>query len=186
MTIPLRRRRFTVDDYYRIGAAGVFGENDRVELIQGEIIEMFPIGTRHAGCVNRLNRIFAGRLGERAVVAVQNPVRVSDLTEPQPDLAVLEPRADGYAAAHPRPQDALLLVEVADTSLAYDRDVKAPLYAVAGITELWIIDLEGDRIEMFRDPASDGYQTHRTAHRGETVVPLALPDFAIAVDEILG
>src|SRR5918996_5359356 len=112
MNIPLPRRRFTVDDYHRIAAAGVLGEDDRVELIEGEIIEMTPIGSRHAACVNRLTRIFAGGLGDRAVIAVQNPVHVSDLSEPRPDLAVLEPRGDAYDAADPRPENVLLLIEV--------------------------------------------------------------------------
>ena len=186
MTIPLRRRRFTVDDYYRIAAAGVLGEDDRVELIEGEIIEMSPIGSRHAACVNRLNRCFAGRLGDRAVVAVQNPIRVSDLSEPQPDIAVLEPRADAYAAAHPRPADILLLIEVADSSLLYDRELKAPLYALSGIRELWIVDVDARRIILFRDPSADGYATHAIADVGDTLHPLAFPDLAIEVGDIVG
>jgi Uma2 family endonuclease len=186
MTIPLPRRRFTVDDYHRIAAAGVLGEDDRVELIEGEIIEMSPIGTRHAACVNRLTRIFAGGLGERAVVAVQNPLHVSDLSEPQPDLAVLAPRTDAYEAAHPRPHDVLLLIEVADTSLPVDQHVKAPLYALSGIRELWIVDVEGGRIQILREPAPDGYRSARMAARGDAVQPLAFPEFTIDVGDILG
>jgi Uma2 family endonuclease len=186
MTIPLPRRRFTVDDYYRIAAAGVLGEDDRVELIEGEIIEMSPIGSRHAACVNRLNGIFSVGVGARAIVAVQNPVRLSDLSEPQPDLAVLEPRADAYASGHPRAHDVLLLIEVADSSLPVDRHVKAPLYAVSGIRELWIVDIEAGRIHVFREPASDGYRSTRTVGRGDTVQPLAFPELAIEAGDVLG
>src|SRR5688500_8106013 len=186
MTIPLRRRRFTVDDYYRMAAAGVLGEDDRVELIDGEIIEMSPIGSRHSGYLNRLNRCFVRGVGERAVVAVQNPVRLSDLSEPQPDIAVLAPRADSYTTAHPRPPDVLLLIEVADTSLLYDRRLKAPLYAVSGIPELWIVDVDARRVIVFRDPASNGYATETTAGVDDTLHPLAFPDLAVAVVDILG
>jgi len=185
MTIPLRRRRFTVDDYYRMAAAGVLGEDDRVELIDGEIIEMSPIGSRHSGYLNRLNRCFVRGVGERAVVAVQNPVRVSDLSEPQPDIAVLAPRDDSYTAAHPRPADVLLLIEVADSSLLYDRELKAPLYALSGIREFWIVDVEARRIVVFRDPAPDGYRAEFVAGPGDTIHPLAFPDLAVAVSEIV-
>jgi Uma2 family endonuclease len=186
MTIPLRRRRFTVDDYYRMAAAGVLGEDDRVELIDGEIIELSPIGSLHAGYVNRLARCFIGGLGERAVVAVQNPVRISDLSEPQPDIAVLEPRADAYTTAHPLPADVLLLIEVADSSLAFDRHLKAPLYALCGIRELWIVDVEARRIAVFRDPGPEGYRTESTAGLGETIHPVAFPDLPVDVNEIVG
>ncbi len=185
MTIPPRKYRFTVHDYHRMAEAGILGEDDRVELIEGEIIEMSPIGSRHAGCVNRLTRLLVRGVGNRAVIGAQNPVRVSDLSEPQPDIAVLEPRADDYAGRHPEPADVLLLIEVADTSLAADRDVKAPLYAVSGIAEYWIVDLENGAVDVFRDPTPQGYRTTHRARRGETLRPLAFPELTIAVGEIV-
>ncbi len=186
MSTDLRRRRFTVDDYYRMAEAGVLREDDRVELIEGEIVEMSPIGIRHAGCVNRLTRIFFEAVGDRASIAVQNPVRVSDISEPQPDLIIATRRDDDYSSAHPRPEDVLLLIEAGDASLPVDRNVKAPLYAVAGIIEYWIVDFQHGMLEVFRDPAASGYQVVQRLSRGETVRPIAFPDVTIAVEDIAG
>lgn len=124
MAVEVRRHRFTVEEYYRMGESGIFGEDDRVELLDGEIVEMASIGSPHAGCVNRLNGLFARRLGDRATIAVQNPVRLSTTSEPQPDLAVATHRDDGYAAEHPKPRELYFLVEVADSTAAFDREVK--------------------------------------------------------------
>jgi Uma2 family endonuclease len=131
MSVPVPKRRFTVDEYYRMAEAGILRPDERVELIEGEIIEMAAIGSRHAAFVKRLNRMLVRGVGARGVVSVQDPVRLSELSEPEPDLAVLEYRADCYAAAHPTPADTLLIVEVADTTLGWDRGRKAPLYAVS-------------------------------------------------------
>jgi Uma2 family endonuclease len=185
MSVPLRRYRFTVFDYHRMAEAGILGEDDRVELIDGEIIDMGAIGSRHAGCVNRLNRILTRELGDRAVVGVQNPVRLSDLSEPQPDVGVMKPRQDGYGARHPAPSDVLLIIEVADSSLPVDTEVKAPLYATAGIPEFWIVDLEGAAVDVFRDPVAARYETQVRAGRGESVTPLAFDDVVIDVVEIV-
>jgi Uma2 family endonuclease len=180
------RRRFTVEDYYRMGEAGILGEDDRVELIEGEIVEMPPIGSPHGGGVNRLIHLFTGLLGDRAVVSAQNPVRLSDISEPVPDITLLRSRADFYAGSHPRPGDVLLLVEVADTSGAFDRRVKAPLYARAGIPEYWIVDLPRGLLEIHRDPSPDGYLVRRELHPGDRVAPAALPDAELEVRDILG
>lgn len=177
------RHRFTVDDYHRMAAAGVLGEDDRVELLEGEIVDMSPIGARHAACVNRLTRLLTSRLGDRAIVAVQNPVRLSDLSEPQPDVAVLHDRANFYAEAPPGPGDVVVLVEVADTTPAFDRGVKAPLYGRAGVAETWVVDLEAEAIDVFRGPGPDGYAEARRAGRGER---LGIAGVEVAVDEILG
>src|SRR2546426_2118990 len=142
MSITLEKRRFTVDEYHRMAEAGIFSEDESVELLEGEIVEMTPISSRHAACVNKLTRLFTRELGERVVVSVQNPVALTETSEPQPDLALLRPRADFYAAGHPGPEDVLLMVEVADTSATSDRAVKVPLYARAGIEEVWLIDLQ--------------------------------------------
>lgn len=186
MSVDPVRHRFSVDDYHRMGDADLFGPEARLELLGGEIIEMSPIGQRHAGCVNRLNSLLSSALGDRAVVAVQNPLRLGDDTELQPDLAVLKPRPDFYSALHPRPEDALLVIEVADTTLRWDRTAKRPLYAAAGIVETWIVDLAAGALEVATDPATAGYATVRRLAPAETVRAMAVPDLSLRVAAILG
>ncbi len=182
-----RPYRFTVADYHAMGEAGIFADGARVELIEGEVVEMCPIGPHHAGIVNRLTMLFARRFGDRAIVQVQNPVRLDDHSEPQPDIVLLRPRADFYASAHPTPDDTLLAIEVAESSLAFDRKVKAPLYATKGVPELWIIDVAGEAIEMYSQPQdTKGYAIIRRAQRGESIA-LPLPGAPeVAVEELLG
>ena len=134
------RRKFSTKEYHEIARAGILGEDDRVELIEGEIVEMAPIGSRHASTVARLNKYLSERFANQALVWVQNPMRLNEFSEPQPDVALLRPRSDFYASAHPSPEDILLVIEVAETSVDYDRNVKAPLYASAGVRELWLVD----------------------------------------------
>lgn len=136
--------------------------------------------------MNRLNRLFSARLGERAIVHVQNPIVLGAHWEPQPDVVLLRPREDFYTAAHPRAEDVLLVVEVAETSLEYERRVKLPAYARAGVPEVWLLNLPDDRLEILRDPAPDGYRDARRLDRGERVAPILLPDVGLAVDEVLG
>jgi Uma2 family endonuclease len=184
--MPLAAHRFTVDEYHRMGEAGVLHEDDRVELLDGQIVQMTPIGIRHAACVNRLNALIIGLAGTQATVSIQNPLILGEHEEPQPDVAVLRYRADGYQTGHPRALDTLLVVEVADTSLAYDRDVKVPRYARAGVPEVWLVDLAADRIEVYRQPAAERYADVRAASRGEMLSPLHFPTVTLATDEILG
>ena len=186
MAVQVLRHRFTVEDYQRMGEAGIFSEDDRVELIEGEIVVMTPIGSPHAGKVTRLNGILTPRLSGRANVSVQNPVVLLPDSEPQPDLALLRLRADYYERTHPRPEDVLLLIEVSDTSLEYDRRVKVPLYARGGIREVWIVDLAGDCVEVYREPGAEGYRDVRRFTRGQSLAPQAFPDLHLTVDEILG
>ena len=186
MGIPLTEHRFTVDEYHRMGEAGIFHEDDRVELIRGRIVQMSPIGPRHAGCVKYLGNTLVRLLGPRAVVGIQDPVITDAEGEPQPDVAVLLPRPDFYRDRHPTPDDILLLAEVADTSLSYDRGEKVPLYGEAGVREVWLVNLPDDVIEIYRKPRGNGYADVRTARRGETITPLAFPDVVLDVDEILG
>jgi len=186
MSVALTRRRFTVDDYYKMATAGIFTEDDRVELIDGEIVEMPPIGDRHAGGVDRIASYFWGRYSDVAQVRVQNPVRLNDYSEPEPDLALLRPRADFYASGHPTPADVLLLVEVADTSVDADRQVKVPLYARNGIPETWLLDLPHATLTVYRDPAPDGYRSAQVLRAGEEVAPLAVADRPLSVAAILG
>ena len=183
MAVPLQRRLFTADEFERMAEAGIFDEDERLELLRGEIVAMSPISSPHAWCVNRLVRIFA-RLGDTVIVSVQNPVRLDGWSTPQPDLALLRPGTS--QARHPGPADVLLVVEVAGSSLAVDRGIKAPLYAQAGLVELWIADLVTDRLEVYRDPIPTGYRLVQVFGRGQRVSPLFAPDFLIDVDAILG
>ncbi len=149
--------RYSIVDYHRMGGAGIFAHDARVELIQGEIIDMTPIGSGHAGLVKHLIRIFTHRLDDTTIIAVQDPVVLNDFSEPQPDLALLRYREDFYAKSHPRAEDVLLIVEVGDTSLQYDREIKLPLYARSGIPEVWLVDVEGKGVEVYRQPEEGGY-----------------------------
>jgi Uma2 family endonuclease len=186
MAVALTKRRFTVDEYHRMAEVGILTEKDRVELIDGEIVEMAPIGAQHASVVKRLNALLTGRLGTRAIVGVQDPVELSRESEPQPDVVLLRPTPDFYAAGHPEPVDTLLLIEVADTSLTYDRGVKLPRYAAAGIPEVWIVDLGAEAVETCRTPSPDGYRDLVRVPRGGSLSPIAFPDLMLGVDEILG
>lgn len=186
MAIELVKRRFTVEEYQRMGKAGILTEDDRVELIEGEILQMTPIGPRHAACVDRLTRLFSKAVAERAIVRVQSPIRVAQHTEPQPDLVLLRPRADFYREAHPGPPDILVLVEVSETSAGYDRTVKLPLYARVGILEVWLVDLESELVEVHRTPETHGYQDLRQLRRGQPLAADALPEMTVSVSDILG
>lgn len=186
MAVQILRRLFSVEEYYLMAKAGILKEDDRVELIEGEIVEMAPIGSRHASCVKRLIRLLSQQMGQHALIGAQDPVHLGEHSEPQPDITLLRPREDFYASAHPGPADVLLLIEVADTSADYDREVKARLYARAGISEYWLVDLPGQRIEVYRDSAAGEYRQVRLARREERLVPEALPGLEISASEILG
>ena len=186
MAVQLLRRQFTVAQYHQMVKAGILTEDDRVELIEGEIIEMSPIGRRHAACVDRLNRLFGDRLRDRAIVRVQNPVQLSDRAEPQPDIALLQPRADFYESGHPQPQDILLLVEVADTTVEFDREIKIPLYAKSGVREVWLVDLNENAIAVYREPSLSGYGQVQQLQRGQKLTVQAIADVSLAVDKVLG
>ncbi len=180
------RRKLDIWEYHRMGEAGVFTEGDRVELIEGELIQMTPIGSGHSGTINGTNRALLRAVGDQAIVSVQNPVRLGDYSEPQPDFLLLRPRADDYRLRTPLAEDVLLLIEVADSSLRYDRAVKLPLYARHGIPEVWIVDLTANVVEWFRHPAGDSYAETGRAGRGETLTPALLSEVAIPVAAILG
>jgi hypothetical protein len=186
VAVHVPRRRFTIDEYHRMGEAGVLSEDDRVELLDGEIVQMSPIGSPHAGCVDRLNALFTRRFGDRAIVRVQNPIILDRRSEPQPDVALLAPRPDFYSAAHPRPRDVLLAVEVMDTSRGYDRTLKLPLYARAELREVWLVDLTAQALEVYRGPALRGYRQQQRLVPGRALAPLAFPRLRFRVREILG
>lgn len=185
MSVQIARRYFTVDEYHRMGEAGIFSEDDRVELIEGEILKMSPIGSRHAASVNRLTRHLNNLLGNRAIVAVQNPILLNDFSEPQPDVSILKPRDDFYAQGLPTPVDVLLVIETADTSLAHDRDIKLPAYARSAIPEVWIVDLPAQAVEVHADPINGVYRDVRSYRRGDAMMPVHFSDLAIVVDDIL-
>jgi Uma2 family endonuclease len=179
------RRRFTVEEYHRMAAAGILRPDERVELLDGEIVRMSPIGSRHAGRVERLRDLLRDRAGGRALVRGQNPVRLSGYDEPQPDLAVVRVRADYYEEGHPTAAEILLLIEVADTTLAPDRRQKLPIYAAAGVRETWLLDVQGEALEVYREPGPQGYAQKRLHRRGERVAPAALPELVLDVAELV-
>jgi len=183
---PVQRYKFSVEDYYRMGAAGVFEGKGRVELVDGDVIAMSPMGSRHAACVHSIDKLLTVALRHQADVRAQLPLRLGDRSEPEPDLAIVRPRADHYRDAHPGPADALLLVEVMETSAAFDRGFKLGLYARAGVPEVWLVDLSGEVVEVHRRPINGVYAESRVAARGESVTPGDFPDVAVGVDEILG
>ena len=181
----LPRHLWTVEEYHRMGEVGLLDADTRVELIEGEIVEMAPIGDAHAATSNRLNRLLVLAVGERGIVAVGNPVRLSQRSEPQPDFSVLRPRAD-YQTKGPRPEDVMLAVEVCDTTLRRDRRVKLALYARAGIPEFWIVNLEVREVEIYRSLAGDSYASVERKGSGDVVTMEALPGVTIAISQILG
>jgi Uma2 family endonuclease len=184
MATQPRHHRFSVAEYYEMAETGLLGEDARVELIEGEIIDMTPIGSRHAACLRRLMRLFEG-LGDRAIVQAQSPIRLDDYSEPQPDLTVLQYRPDFYAAGHPGPDDVLLAVEISDTSAAYDREVKVPLFARTGIPETWLVDLAARCLEIRRHPSPAGYRQTEELSPGERCAPAALPDLVVNVSDLV-
>lgn len=171
---------FTVKDYHRMAQADVFAPDERLELVDGKVLELAPIGSRHAACVKRLGRMFTLLLGERALVGIQDPVELSDVSEPQPDVALLRPRADFYAAAHPGASDVLLLVEVSESTAQYDRTTKLPLYLAAGVPEVWVVDLNAEVLHVAIPTGT------RVVSRGESLAPGAFPDVVLEVAAIVG
>jgi Uma2 family endonuclease len=179
--IDVARRLFTVEEYHRMAEAGILGTDERVELIEGEIVHMAPIGPRHIGCVINATRLFITRLGDRAVVSPQNPVVMPPRSEPQPDLLLLRPRDVSYSRELPRSEDVLLAVEVADTTARFDRVVKARLYARAGIAEFWLCVAMNGAVEVYRGPGANGYASVTMHGPDQAVSSLAFPDVRFAV-----
>jgi len=184
---PPTTRRFTVSEYHRMAEAGILGEDDRVELINGRLYVMSPIGSQHAACVDRLARLFFTAIGtDEARVRIQNPILIDPASEPEPDVALVEPK-ETYAARHPRPDEVLLIVEVSGSTLEFDQTTKLPLYAQAGIPEVWIVALDEDRVHVYRQPKPDRYVEHTTADRGGSLTVQALPDAGpFAFEDVLG
>jgi len=186
MTVLLARDLFTVDEYRRMAEVGLLHEDSRVELIDGEIVQMSPIGRRHASRVGKLSNKLARELGDLAIVWPQNPIHLTDQAEPEPDVTLLRPRPDFYDGKDPDAGDVLLVIEVADSSLDYDRRVKAPLYARHEIPDYWLVNLVDGHVAVYRDPAPDGYRSVQLFHPGDVLRPLAFPNLVLAVEDILG
>jgi Uma2 family endonuclease len=187
MSQPLerpRRHAVTAEEYLRMGEAGVFAPDARLELIDGEILEMAPIGSPHASTVNALNKQLVLLASDAAIVSVQNPVILGERSVPQPDLALLAPRADNYASGHPRVSDVYLVVEVADATLRFDLGTKVPLYARSGIREVWIVDVQERIVRVFRDASASGYRTSLTIGEGERLEVGAAPAIAFPLSRI--
>lgn len=170
----LQRHRLTISDYHRMGEAGILHEDSRVELIEGELIDMAPIGSQHAGTVKQLSRLFNLAVGQAAIISTQDPLILDKHSEPQPDIMLLRPRGDFYKSSHPRPDDVLLIIEVADTSLQYDRHIKIPLYAQHSIPEVWLVDLVNKTLTLFRSPSEHDYREVITPPSLDVVSPKLL------------
>ena len=183
LNLPVRR--FTVAEYYAMAEAGILTEDDRVELLDGVIVEMAPVGSRHVGCVNLYTRWLSQLVGDRAILQVQGSIHLDDDTEPQPDLALLRNRPDFYSSSHAEPSDVLLLIQIADSSVGYDRHEKLPRYAQAGIPEVWITVLSERIIEDHSEPVDGVYTRNLIYVPGDTISPGALPDIELAVSDIL-
>ena len=179
------RRRFTVDEFARMGEAGIFTEDDRVELIDGEILEMTPVGPSHAWIVNRLTELFMTQLGSSAYVSIRNPIRLGRDTEPQPDLVVAR-RSGAYARRHPEPGDVLLVVEAADSSLRHDRLEKIPRYGRAGVPETWLVDVAAGAVTAYTDPGPGGYAAERVLRPGDVLAATGVPALRVPVAAIFG
>lgn len=184
MSIQVLKRRFTVEEYQKMGEVGVFKVDENNELVAGEIIKMSPIGRRHAACVRRLDYLLNRQLGDRVIIDTQNPIQLNNLSQPQPDLVLLQPRPDFYEERHPQPSDILLLIEVADTTIDFDQQVKIPLYCQSEIQEVWLIDLNQNIVRVYRTPTTNGYQSIQFFTVEQTLTLGAFPEFNFNVNQI--
>jgi Uma2 family endonuclease len=184
ITPAITRKKFTAAEYEQIIAAGVLAEDDRVELLEGEIVEMSPIGPSHSGCVVRLTGFLYKLDLDRVMVRVQDPIHLGEYSEPQPDISVVHRRPDYYSGGHPEPEDIVLLIEVAESSLSYDREVKLPLYARSGIPEVWIISLQFQTVDIFRSPVAGHYTETFHLVSGETLTAVDIPEFKLPIGSL--
>ncbi|HKE84081.1 MAG TPA: Uma2 family endonuclease [Vicinamibacterales bacterium] len=185
MSVAVSRRRFTVDDYERMDRAGIFLTGGRVELIDGEIVTKMTTGPRHHASVDRATRAFVMKAGESAIVRVQGAVVLNLFNAPGPDLVLLRPRPDFYASRQAAPADILLIVEVSDSSIDYDRDVKASLYARSSVPEYWVVDLNENVLLRYSSPRGGTYQSLQRHQRGQLLAPLLLPECVVSADDLI-
>lgn len=182
----ITRKRFRADEVYKMMEIGILPEESGWELINGEIIHRMTIGSKHAAAVKKLNRIFANLLGEQAIISIQDPIHIDEYNEPEPDVALLEPREDFYAEKHPTAEDVLLLIEVSDSTVGFDREIKKSLYAEAGIREFWLVNLKENTIEVFSQPKNGNYRLAQILEKGETIKSKTIESLTLEVEEILG
>ncbi|MCD9188849.1 MAG: Uma2 family endonuclease [Pyrinomonadaceae bacterium] len=186
MELAIKRFQFTVDDFNAMTEQGMFRPTDRLELIEGEIIEISPIGRLHARCVDLLNHFLNKYTAENVIIRAQSPIILDDLSEPQPDISILRFQADFYKQSHPKAADILLIIEVSDSTVEYDRTLKFPKYASAKIPEAWLINLEAERIEVHSNPKENIYGMVKIYQRGEEVLSETMPELKLKADDILG
>ncbi|MDB9508344.1 Uma2 family endonuclease [Microcystis aeruginosa CS-338/01] len=186
MSLSLITRKFTVEEYEKMANEGIIKPDEKVELIRGEIIKMSPMGTHHAASIYRLTQLFYRKFGDLILLGVQNPIRLNNNSQPEPDLSLLIPRSDFYVAAYPCPQDIYLIIEVSDSTLDYDRYTKIPLYAEANIKEVWIVNLKEECLEVYRYPLQGSYQDMQKYYRGESIFIESFPEIELTFTEILG
>ena len=179
------RRRFTVEEYYKLAEVGILASDERVELLAGEVITMAPIGSKHAFCVTQFTEAFFESLGRTVTIRVQNPVRLAEGSEPEPDIAILHRRDDGYVSEHPGAGDVILLVEIADSSVGFDRRHKLPMYAMAGIREVWLADIGSRNVEIYDLPIAGGYARTKVVGIGEILSLPGFPGMAISVGDVM-
>jgi Uma2 family endonuclease len=185
MTVQILRKKFMVGQYHQMIESGILTDRDRVELLNGEILEMSPVGRRHAACVDRLTELLILRLASKVIVRTQNPIRLSDDSEPQPDIAILRRRDDFYARGHPQPDDIFLVIEVADTTIEFDREIKIPTYAQENISVVWLVDLNAEVVEVFQEPTTQGYGNCQQFQPGQMLTIPNFPEIQLGVDQIL-
>jgi len=186
MSLSLITRKFTVEEYEKMTTQGIIKPDEKVELIRGEIIKMSPMGTRHAAGIYRLTQLFYRKFGDLILLGVQNPIRLNNNSQPEPDLSLLIPRSDFYVAAYPCPQDIYLIIEVSDSTLDYDRYTKIPLYAEANIQEVWIVNLKEECVEVYRHPRHGSYRDIQKYYRGESIFIESFPEIELTLIAILG
>lgn len=186
MSAEIARYSFTAEEFERMGEVGIFRQGARLELIEGEIYEMSPIGSLHAACVNFLSRLLNRLFGDNHIVATQNPIHLNDFSEPQPDVSLLRWRDDYYRNAHPTPADVLLVIEVADTTVVADRKIKVPLYARAGIAEAWLVNIPEAQVEIYSNPTGGVYQRAEVFGRGAEARSHTFESLVVSVNELLG
>lgn len=184
-SLLLPTRKISIETYHKMVEIGVFNEDERIELIRGEIIEMSPVGIKHATCVKKLNQLFAQKLGIKIILGVQDPIKLNDNSEPQPDLVLLKPKSDFYATGHPKPEDILLLIEVSDRSIEYDRQIKIPLYAENKIQEVWLININESLIQVYQNPQGKLYKNITNYQINDTINLTCFPDCQIKVNKVL-
>lgn len=182
--MELLTRKFTIKEYHQMGKANVFHPQERLELIRGEIIKISPIGLKHASMVNRLANLLGYKLYEKAIISVQNSIRLNDNSEPQPDLVLAKFREDFYANKPMEAEDIYLLIEVSDSTIKYDREIKIPLYAENNINEVWLVNINNNSLEIYRKPENKSYQTIQILNSNQTIYPLNFPELIINLSTI--